>query len=159
MKKLIFCCLVVLMGACKDDKKDPEPEVDYAKDIVGVYETTTVEGGVTSNHKWDVASPVKNQLTIKYTKNSEIVVSGTKIPLTQEYNLVKVNAKAQDTFDINEKVDVTQSIGGALNQRLSGVGTRIVNASGAPQINVTVKFSESSSGAADFEQYLEFKKK
>jgi hypothetical protein len=31
MKKLIFCCLVVLMGACKDDKKDPEPEVDYAK--------------------------------------------------------------------------------------------------------------------------------
>lgn len=159
MKKLIFCCLVVLMGACKDDKKDPEPEVDYATSFVGVYETTTVEGGVTSRHKWDVSSTEKNQLNIKYTKDSEVVVLGNKIPLTQEYPLVAVKATAQDTFEINEKVDVTQSIGGALKQRLSGVGNKIVNASGVNQINITVKFSESSSGAGDFDQYLEFKKK
>ena len=159
MKKLIFCCLVVLMGACKDDKKDPEPEVDYAKDMVGVYETTTVEAGVTSHHKWDVTTEAKNQLSIKYVKVSEIILSGTRIPITQEYPLVAVKATAQDTFEINEKVDVTQTIGGALNQRLSGIGSRVVNAGGVPQINITIKFSESSSGVNDFEQYLEFKKK
>lgn len=159
MKKLIFCCLVVLMGACKDDKKDPEPEVDYAKDMVGVYETTTVEGGVSSNHKWEVTTESKNQLSIKYTKNTQISVPGSTIPLTQEFPLVAVKATAQDTFEINEKVDVTQSIGGALNVRLSGIGTRVVNAGGVAQINITLKFSESSAGAANVEQYLEFKKK
>lgn len=159
MKKLIFCCLVVLMGACKDDKKDPEPEVDYAKDLVGVYETTTVEGGVSSNHKWEVTTETKNQLSIKYTKNSKVSVPGSTFDLTQEFPLVAVKATAQDTFEINEKVDVTQSVGGALNVRLSGIGTRIVNGSGVPQINITLKFSESSTGAANVEQYLEFKKK
>ncbi|SDE10258.1 hypothetical protein SAMN04487996_103350 [Dyadobacter soli] len=159
MKKLIFCCLVVLMGACKDDKKDPEPEVDYAKDLVGVYETTTVEAGVSSNHKWEVTTEVKNQLNIKYTKNSKVSVPGSTFDVTQEFPLVAVKATAQDTFEINEKVDVTQNVGGALNVRLSGIGSRVVNGSGVPQINITLKFSESSAGAANVEQYLEFKKK
>jgi len=159
MKKLIFCCLVVLMGACKDDKKDPEPEVDYAKDIVGVYETNTVEGGVSSGHRWEVTSESKNQLSIKYTKNSKVSVPGSTLDLTQEFPLVAVKATGQDTFEINEKVDVTQNIGGPLNVRLSGIGTKIVNGNGVPQINITLKFSESSAGATNVEQYLEFKKK
>jgi hypothetical protein len=159
MKKLIFCCLVVLMGACKDDKKDPEPEVDYATGFAGVYETTTVESGISSNHKWEVTTETKNQLSIKYTKNSKVSVPGSTLDLTQEFLLVAVKATAQDTFEINEKVDVTQNIGGPLNVRLSGIGSRIVNGSGVPQINITLKFSESSTGAANVEQYLEFKKK
>lgn len=159
MKKLIFCCLVVLMGACKDDKKDPEPEVDYAKDLVGVYETTTVEGGVSSNHKWEVTTEVKNQLSIKYTKNSKVSVPGSTLDLTQQFPLVAVKVTAQDTFEINEKVDVEQNIGGPLNVRLSGIGNKKVNSGGVPQIDITLKFSESSSGAANTEQYLEFKKK
>lgn len=159
MKKLIFCCLVVLMGACKDDKKDPEPEVDYAPGFVGVYQTMTVDGGFVGSHNWEVTAESKNQLSIKYTKVTEINVSGTKITLTQEYPLAAVKTTGQDTFEIDEKVAVKQSTGEALNQRISGIATKIVNGSGVPQINVTLKFSESSSGATDAEQYLEFKKK
>ncbi|GGN03475.1 hypothetical protein GCM10010967_42840 [Dyadobacter beijingensis] len=159
MKKLIFCCLVVLMGACKDDKKDPEPETDYAPSFVGVYETTTVEGGITSRYKWDVTTEAKNQLNVKYTKNTEVKVSGTTISLTQEYPLVAVKTTAQDNFEVNEKVNVTQSTNQALNVRLSGIGSRIVNGSGVAQINITLKSSEASTGLPDEEVYLEFKKK
>lgn len=159
MKKLIFCCLVVLMGACKDDKKDPEPEVDYAPSFVGEYETTTVEAGITSRHYWNVTTESKNQLSVKYTKDSEIILSGSRIPVTQEYPLVAVKTTSPDNFEINEKVNVTQTIGGNLNQRLSGIGSRLTNAGGTSQINITIKFSESSSGVNDSEQYLEFKKK
>ncbi|ACT93593.1 hypothetical protein [Dyadobacter fermentans] len=159
MKKLIFCCLVVLMGACKDDKKDPEPEADYAPSFVGVYETITVEGGVTSRYKWDITTETKNQLNIKYTKNTEITISGTKVTLNQEYPLVAVKTTAQDNFEINEKVNVTQSTGEALNVRVSGIGSRIVNTNGIPQINITLKSSEASTSLPDEEIYLEFKKK
>ncbi|MCF0070768.1 hypothetical protein LZD49_09810 [Dyadobacter sp. CY261] len=159
MKKLIFCCLVVLMGACKDDKKDPEPEVDYAGSFVGTYETTTVDGGFTSHYKWEVATEAKNQLSVKYTKNTEIIVSGTKVTLTQEYPMVAVKTTAQDNFEVNEKVDVTQSTGAALNVRLSGIGSRIVNTSGVQQINITLKSSEASTNLPDEEVYLELKKK
>ncbi|MET7257063.1 hypothetical protein ACWKW6_06670 [Dyadobacter jiangsuensis] len=159
MKKLIFCCLVLLMGACKDDKKDPEPETDYATSFVGVYETTTVEGGITSNYKWDITTEAKNQLNIKYTKATKVTVSGTTITLTQDYPLVAVKTTAQDNFEVNEKVNVTQSTGEALSVRLSGLGSRIVNGSGVSQINITLKSSEASSGAPNEEVYLEFKKK
>nr|WP_295921621.1 hypothetical protein [uncultured Dyadobacter sp.] len=159
MKKLIFCCLVVLMGACKDDKKDPEPEVDYAPGFTGVYQTTTVDGGVVSSHEWEVTTESKNQLSIKYLKATEVSVSGTKLTLTQEYPLAAVKTTSQDAFEVNEQVDVKQSNGVALKQKITGVATRIVNGSGVPQINVTLKFSQSSSGAPDSEQYLEFKKK
>ena len=159
MKKLIFCCLVLLMGACKDDKKDPEPETDYATSFVGVYETTTVEGGITTSYKWDISTETKNQLSIKYTKQTKITVSGTTINLTQEYPMVAVKTTAQDNFEVNEKVNVTQSTGEALNVRLSGIGSRIVNGSGIQQINITLKTSEASTGAPNEEVYLEFKKK
>lgn len=158
MKKLIFCCLVVLMGACKD-KEDPEPEVNYATGFVGVYTTTTVENGATSNHKWEITTETTNQLNIKYTKDSEITFSGNKITLTQEYPLVAVKATGEDAFQINEKVDVKQSTNVALSQRVSGDGVRVVNSNGVQQLNITLKFSESSTGVANFEQYLEFKKK
>ncbi len=159
MKKLIFCCLVLLMGACKDDKKDPEPETDYATSFVGVYETTTVEGGITTNYNWDISTEAKNQLSVKYTKQTKVTVSGTVITLTQEYPLVAVKTTAQDTFEVNEKVNVTQSTGEALNVRLSGIGTRIVNGSGVQQINITLKTSEASTSLPNEEVYLEFKKK
>jgi len=159
MKKLIFCCLVVLMGACKDDKKDPEPETDYAMSFVGVYETLTVEGGITTNYKWDITTEAKNQLSIKYTKQTKITVSGTTINLTQEYPLAAVKTTAADNFEVNEKVNVTQSTGEALNVRLSGIASRVVNSNGVAQLNITLKTSEASTGAPNEEVYLEFKKK
>ena len=159
MKKLIFCCLVLLMGACKDDKKDPEPEKDYATSFVGVYETTTVEGGITTNYKWDISTEAKNQLSIKYTKQTKVTVSGTIITLTQDYPMVAVKTTAEDNFEVNEKVNVTQSNGEALSVRLSGLGSRIVNGSGVQQINITLKTSEASTGLPNEEVYLEFKKK
>jgi hypothetical protein len=157
MKKLIFCCLVVLMGACKDDKKDPEPEVDHASGFVGVYKTTTVGTG-TTNHEWKVTTEAKNQLSIAYTKKTEIAIGGTTLKLTQEYPLTKVKVTGADSFEINEEVDVTQSNGEALKQKVAGIGTKVVNANGVPQLNITLKLVNSSTGAAQPDEYLEFKK-
>lgn len=157
MKKLIFCCLVVLMGACKDDKKDPEPEVDHAAGFVGVYATTTVGTG-TSHHEWKVTTEAKNRLSIAYTKKTEISVVGTTLKLTQEYPLTQVKVTGADSFEINEEVDVKQSTGEPLKQKVAGVGTKIVNANGVPQINITMKLVNSATGASQPDDYLEFKK-
>jgi len=55
-------------------------------------------------------------------------------------------------------VDVEQTTTGSLTQKLEGTATKISNAAGTPQINVTIKFT-SSGGSAPEEEYLEFKKK
>ncbi|WAC09271.1 hypothetical protein [Dyadobacter pollutisoli] len=159
MKKLIFCCLVILMGACKDKNKDVEPEPDFAPEFVGKYETTTVAPSIVTKQAWDVTVKEKNQLNILYNKNTEVKVPGTSITLDQEYSLVNVKSTSKDVFEINEIVDVKQSNGKPLQQKVQGIATKVVNAAGVPQINITIKFSDPGTGAVALEEYLEFKKK
>ncbi|TLU99505.1 hypothetical protein [Dyadobacter luticola] len=158
MKKLIFCCLVVLMGSCKDDDKTVEPEQDYAPEFAGNYETTTVVPNTVFKQSWEATVSEKNKLAIVYIKNTEVTVAGTKVTLTQEYDLVDVKTSSKDIMEINETVSVKQSNGLPLQQKVQGIGTKVVNSDGKPQINITVKLTDSSTGSST-EEYLEFKKK
>jgi hypothetical protein len=159
MKKLIFCCLVVLMGSCKDKNKDVEPETDFAPEFVGKYETTTVAPSIVTKQAWDVTVTGKNQLNIVYNKNLEVKVPGTSITLDQEYTLVNVKSTSKDIFEINEVVDVKQSNGKPLQQKVEGIATKATSAAGVPQINITIKLSDPGTGSVATEEYLEFKKK
>ncbi|MEO6284227.1 MAG: hypothetical protein ABIN80_01910 [Dyadobacter sp.] len=159
MKKLIFCCLVVLMGSCKDKSKDVEPETDFAPEFVGKYETTTIAPGTVAKQAWDVTVKEKNQLNILYNKSSEVKVAGSSVTLDQEYSLVNVKTTSKEVFEINEVVDVKQSNGKALQQKVEGIATKTTNAAGVPQINITIKMSDPGTGSVATEEYLEFKKK
>jgi hypothetical protein len=159
MKKLVFCCLVILMGSCKDKNKDVEPETDFAPEFVGKYETTTIAPSIVTKQAWDVTVKDKNQLNILYNKNTEVKVAGSSITLDQEYSLVDVKSTSKDVFEINEVVDVKQSNGLPLQQKVEGIATKVLNAAGAPQINITIKMSDPGSGSVATEEYLEFKKK
>ena len=158
MKKLIFCCLVVLMGSCKDKDENVEPEQDFAPEFVGKYETTTVVPNTVFKQTWEVAATDKNKLNIIYIKNTEVAAAGTTLELIQEYNLVDVKTTNQDVFEISETVDVKQSNGKPLQQKVEGIGTRVVNAAGVPQVNITIKLTETGKNTST-EEYLEFKKK
>ncbi|WP_138479180.1 hypothetical protein [Dyadobacter bucti] len=158
MKKLIFCCLVVLMGSCKDKEKEVEPEVDLAPEFVGNYITTTVDGNTTVHHEWAVTSDTKNKLAIAYIKNVEVSTSGTTLTLKQEYALANVVPTAEATFKIDEVVDVVQSTGTPLKQKVEGIATKVINSAGVQQLNITLKLTNSSTNVAT-EDYLEFKKK
>ncbi|WP_031529237.1 hypothetical protein [Dyadobacter crusticola] len=157
MKKLIFCCLVVLMGACKDKNEEVEPETDFAPDFNGTYVTTTVAPGQVSNMQWVVTNNAKNQLAIVFTKNVEISAAGTTLTLLQTYKLINVKTTGRDAIELSESVDVEQSNQKPLRQKVEGTGTRIINGSGKQQINITLKLTDASTGNAT-EEYLEFKK-
>jgi hypothetical protein len=160
MKKLIFCCLVLLMGAgaCKDDDK-VEPDVDFANEFVGNFATSTAVTNFTSAMDWVVTSPGKNQLNIVFTKKSRVEVPqlGSFIDVTQVYKLSNVKVTAADKIEIDETVDVEQNVGGALQQKLEGTGTKVINGAGIPQINITLKMRNTANGK-ETEEYLEFKK-
>ncbi|QRR01002.1 hypothetical protein [Dyadobacter sandarakinus] len=158
MKKLIFFCLVIFMGACKHDDEAVTPEFDFAPEFTGNYWTTTIDGPTTINHDWVVTPLVKNQLGIVYTKVVKVTAAGTVLTLNQKYTLVNVVPSTADTFTINETVDVEQDNGVLLRQKVEGVATKIVNGSGIPQINITLKLTNTASNAST-EEYLEFKKK
>ncbi|NIJ53020.1 hypothetical protein [Dyadobacter arcticus] len=158
MKKLIFCCLVVLMGSCKDKDETVEPETDFAPEFAGNYETTTVVQNVAYQHSWQVTTTDKNKLAIVYIKTAAIEIPGTTVDFTQEYNLVDVKTTGKDVFVIDETVDVKQSNEKASRQRVEGTGNMIVNSKGVPQINITVKLTEVGKSTS-VEEYLEFKKK
>ena len=153
MKKLIFCCLVVLMGACKDKEDDNvEPDIDYAPDFVGNYSTKTIDGPVTSDHSWKITSLGKNKLGILYVKDVNIAIAGSDVDLTQEYNLVDVKVDGKDSFTINESVDVKQSNEKPLNQLVTGTATKVAGTGGVTQLNITLKLGSTTN------EYLEFKK-
>jgi len=158
MKKLIFCCLVVLMGACKDKKENVEPETDFAADFAGTYATTTVIPPAKTDFNWVVTQNAKNQLNIVFTKDTEIAASGSTVSLLQTYKLINVKTTAKDLIELDETVDVEQSNGKPLRQKVQGTGTRVVNAGGVTQINITLKLTDASTNNA-IEEYLEFKKK
>lgn len=158
MKKLIFLCVVVFLGSCKDKKEEVTPESDYTSEFIGNYWTNTIDGAASTSQTWEVSSPAKNQLRIIYSKNIEVKAAGTTLTLVQNYNLVNVQTTAYDSFTINEVVDVEQSNGLPLKQKVEGVSTKVINASGVPQINITLKLTDSATGQST-EEYLEFKKK
>ncbi|WP_439558216.1 hypothetical protein [Dyadobacter sp.] len=157
MKKLIFCCLVVLMGACKDDKEVVEPETDFAPDFNGTYVTTTVVPGQVSNMQWEITNNAKNQLAILFTKNTEVSAVGTVVTVVQTYKLINVKTTGKDAIELSESVDVEQSNQKPLRQKVEGTGTRIINGNGKQQINITLKLTDAATGNAT-EEYLEFKK-
>ena len=158
IKTLIFCCLVVLLGSCKDKEKEVEPDVDFATEFSGNYYTYTAEGTGGTEQLWEVSPIAKNQLKIAFTKNVNATVSGETFTLSQKYNLVNVVANSKDSFTINESVDVEQSNGAVLKQKVEGVGTKVVNSAGVQQINIELKRTNSASGVVT-KEYLEFKKR
>ena len=158
MKKLIFCCLVVLMGSCKDKNDDPEPEVDYAPEYVGSYGTLVVDGPTSVQNDWVITATGKNQLAIVYTRNIHVEIAGTEVDVVQEYSLVDVQT-TKDSFTINETVDVKQDNGKPLRHLVTGMATKVAGASGVAQLNTNIKLADPANGKTSYEGYLEFKKK
>jgi len=158
MRKLFVLCLIVLFTSCKDKDNDSTPEPDYAPEFAGTYSTTTVEGPITTVQDWVITNTDKNLLAIDYTKSIKVTVSGSTLTEVQIRKLKDVKSTSADSFTINEIVDVEKTSSGALTQKLEGNATKIANAAGIPQINVTVKFTTSGTGKVE-EEYLEFKKK
>ncbi|MCF2497951.1 hypothetical protein [Dyadobacter chenhuakuii] len=158
MKKLIFCCLVVLMGSCKDKEDDVEPEVDYAPEYVGSYGTLVVDGPTSVQNGWVISATGKNQLAIVYTRNIHVEIAGTEVDVVQEYNLKDVKT-TKDSFTINETVDVKQDNGKPLRHVVTGIATRAAGASGVAQLNTNIKLADPDNGKTSYEGYLEFKKK
>lgn len=158
MRKLIVLCLVVLLVACKDKEKDAPVEPDYAPAFVGTYSTTTVEGGNTTVLDWEITNTDKNTLAINYTKSIKISVSGTVITDIQSRPIKEAKVTAEDSFTIDEVVDVTRTGGEALKQKLSGVATKVTNASGVVQLNIKLQWANTTTSGSG-EDYLEFKKK
>ena len=157
MKKLIFCCLVIFMGACKD-KDDVEPEVDYAPEYVGSYGTLVVDGTTTTQNDWTITTSGKNRIGIVYVRNIKVSIAGTSFTIVQEYNLTDIET-GKDSFSINQTVDVKQSTGGPLKHKVEGIAAKSTGANGMTQLNINMKISNPSSGEASYEGYLEFKKK
>jgi len=163
MKKLIFCCLVVLMGSCKD-KNEIEPDIDFAPGFAATYGTNTADGtSGGAEHIWNVTAISKNLLGIGYTKTVKVINSGVSISIKQTYDLVNVEVNSLDSFTINEEATVTQTVAGTqgsitFKQKVEGVATRVINPAGVQQLNITLKLTNSSTGATTTE-YLEFKKK
>jgi len=156
MKKFIFCCLVVLISSCKD--KEESPSADFSTEFVGDYWTNTIEGTTTAAHTWDVTAMAKNKLGIVYQKHITGTASGAPVDITQKYALANVNATSKDSFTIDEEVDVEQTGIATFKQKVQGVATKVLNTAGVPQINITLKITNSTSGVSS-EEYLEFKKK
>lgn len=158
MKKLIFCCLVIFINSCKHSDEVVTPEFDFAPEFAGNYWTITIDGAATTNHEWVVSSLAKNKIGIVYTKQVKVAAAGTVLTLNQKYNLVNVIPSSAESFTISETVDVEQDNGALLKQKVEGVATKIVNSSGIPQINITLKLTNTETNAV-VEEYLEFKKK
>ncbi|WP_159473664.1 hypothetical protein [Dyadobacter sp. 3J3] len=158
MKKLLVLCLMVFFVSCKDKDKDAVVDPDFAQEFVGSYSTTTVDGNVTTVQDWDITSTEKNVLAINYTKNVKVTASGTSVSFVQIFPLIDIKATAADSFTIDEVVDVQQTTPGTLRQRLQGVATKVTNAAGKAQLNITIDYTNSATGAKE-ESYLEFKKK
>lgn len=146
------------MGACKDKDKDVEPENDLASAFVGNYQTTTIEGRLTTLHSWNVEKVTNDQLQIKYTKNYSGTIQGFPISGWQEIQLGNVSVTSADRFTVDETVAVKQSAEADLSQKLEGQGSLIVNSSGNKQINIDLKITNSATGVSEESQYLEFKK-
>jgi hypothetical protein len=158
MKKLIFCCLVVFMGACKDKDKEVDPERDFAAGFVGEYQTTTIEGSVSTLHTWNVEKVNNNQLKIAYGKDFAVEVPGGVLSGWQKLELGDVTTTSAERFTIDETVTVEQNAGATFTQRLEGQGTKVISAAGNPQINVDLKITTSTTGVST-SHYLEFKKR
>lgn len=157
MKKFIFCCLVIFMGSCKnDDDNTNEPDPDYATEFVGSYTTKTADAITATDHLWEVTTLAKNQLGIVYTKTITSTVSGLVLKGTQTYNIINAVTTANDSFTINESVEVTQSTGTPLKQKVEGVAMKVVDSAGT-KLTITLKLTNASTGVAT-EEYLEFKK-
>jgi hypothetical protein len=158
MKKLIFCCLVVLMGACKDKNKEVDPENNYAAGFVGTYGTPTVNEAVYTEHSWEVARVDNNRLKIAYAKNFSVDIPGQQLTGWQKFELQNVTVISADKFKINEIVDAEQNNGVTLKQTVEGEGTKVTNGNGVQQINIEIKITATATGVTTTE-YLEFKKK
>lgn len=158
MRKLFVLCLIVLFTSCKDKDNGSSPEPDYAPEFAGTYSTTTVEGAVTTIQEWVITNTNKNLLAIDYTKSIRVTVSGSTLTDVQIRKLKDVKVTSAENFEIDEIVDVEKTTSGTLTQKLEGKATKITNAAGVPQINVTVKFTTSGTGNTE-QEYLEFKKK
>ena len=146
------------MGSCKDDDdKTPEPDPDFTTEFVGNYATKTADSVSATNHLWEVTAKAKNQLGILYTKNITVTISGLEQTGFQKYTLINVVPSSKDAFTINEVVDVEQSNGKPLKQKVEGIATKVTNSAGKAQLNITVKLTNAANSAAT-EEYLEFKK-
>jgi hypothetical protein len=158
MRKLLVLCLIVFLVSCKDKDKEAGVDPDYAPGFVGSYSTSTVDGNETTIQNWDITTTDKNLLAINYTKTTKVATSGTTVEFVQIYPLVDVKVKGEDTFTINEVVDVQQTTSTPLRQRVEGEAKKVTNSAGNAQLDITIKYTNSATGES-YDKYLEFKKK
>lgn len=157
MKKLIFCLLVVLIGACKEKDDDKKPEENFAANFVGSYWTNTVAGSIGTEHTWDVTAVNSKQLKIVYNVAINGVVSGSVIKNNYSYTLNNVPVTDKETFTLSQSVDQTSN-GKTVKVKLDGEGKLAVNAAGTTIVKINLKVTQENDGTSTTE-YLEFKKK
>ncbi|PWJ57326.1 hypothetical protein CLV98_10733 [Dyadobacter jejuensis] len=157
MKKILFCCLVLLMGACKDKNNEPEPDPDYSTEFVGQYGTTTAKDGISTVQTWDVSRVDKNLLGIKYTVAYTITAPGKVFTSTDIYNLDKVVVIDALNFRIDQQALYTDD-GFEKIRTVQGDGVKIRDANGDIKLGITMNLIDQD-GSSQSSGYLEFKKK
>lgn len=158
MKRIIVCCLIVLMAACKKDNDPVVEDPDYSEQFVGDYWTNTVNGTNSTAQTWKITNLGKNLLGIDYTINYTFKEQGKEIKSTEVYKLVKVAITDSVTFKINELAEMTDD-GVAKTRNVVADGVKIRDLAGAIKIGTTVKFTNADNSNPVTTDYLEFKKK
>lgn len=154
MKKLIFCCLIVLLGSCKDKKNEVDPETDFAAGFVGNYGTSTAFETYNTTEDWAVERVDNSLLNIKYTVLTKIM-KPFEINRVEVYSLKNVTVTDAETFVVNENADMDRD-GTAVRVKVEGTGKKITDGAGT-RIGITMKLTEGDKVTT--REYLDFKKK
>lgn len=152
MKKLFVLLLFVSVTACNKKNKDPEPQ--YAKDFVGTYQTNTSISGNSTTEKW-VVTESDNLLNIDYTRDIVAVVQGKPFKSSDRYSLRAIQVLNPISFNIGQEADFTENGSAPRKERIRGEVTKSTNSSGIVVLGTTLKFGETNPTSTD---YLEFKK-
>ncbi|WP_131694806.1 hypothetical protein [Dyadobacter tibetensis] len=157
MKKVLFCCLIIFMGACKDNNKGEEPAPDHSNEFVGEYWTNTVNGNNSTAQTWVVSRLDKNLLGIEYTVEYTFKDLGKEIKVTDKYTFDEVVVIDALNFKINEDA-VYSDNGFEKIRRVSGDGVKIRDAAGSTKIGITLTLTDPGKSPV-VTDYLEFKKR
>jgi hypothetical protein len=156
MKKLIVCCLIVLLGSCKDKGDGVDAETDFAPEFVGNYSTTTAFDTYSTNEDWTVERLDNNLLGITY-KVATKISKPFPVSRTDVYALKNVTIKDAATFIISENADLDRD-GTKLRAKVEGTGVKLTEG-GQTKIGITFKITDLATNAVTTREYLEFKKK
>ncbi len=129
-----------------------------ASDFTGTYETTTVDGNQTSNHKLVVSKREGNILKVDYSIEDFVVVGQNTLRGTSQYSLQSVAIGENNSLKIDE---LTGEANKRINIRASGllVNMKYSDAYQPDVIAVGIQYTSPNGAEARKSDYLEFKKK